>query len=185
MRKPAMFLILVVTLAILAAGPAVGNPQVYNAGSQLNQKLFTFHDAQWIGEGYPGGGNILVFNNGNGRPGGSFSSVDELVPPVNGGGHYWMVPGTAYGPIQQSWVYSDPGSFHAGHLSGAVRLSDGNTLICDGPRGRFFEVTPGGQTVWEFTNPWPNPVANNVFKIRHYQAGYPGLSRLFSFGGKR
>ena len=66
-----------------------------------------------------------------------------------------------------------------------VPLPDGNTLICDGPRGRFFEVNHDGETVWEFTNPYPNPTGNNVFKIRHYGAGYPGLSRLFSFGGKR
>lgn len=68
---------------------------------------------------------------------------------------------------------------------GVVRLSDGNTLICDGPQGRFFEVNHAGETVWEFVNPYPSPTANNVFKIRHYSAGYPGLSRLFTFGTKR
>ncbi len=162
-----------------------GNPQVYGAGSALNQKFFTFHDAHWIPEGRPGSGNILVFNNGNSRPGGSWSSTDEISPPVNGSGHYWLPTGSPFGPIKHTWVYSDPGSFHASHLSGMVRLSDGNTLICDGPRGRFFEVNQAGQTVWEFVNPYPDPQANNVFKIRHYGAGYPGLSRLFTFGGKR
>ena len=34
-----------------------------------------------------------------------------------------------------------------------MRLPGGNTLICEGVRGRIFQVTPEGETVWEFINP--------------------------------
>ena len=46
-----------------------GNPESYDAGTGSDQKLFFQHDASWIKPGYPGEGNILVFNNGNNRPG--------------------------------------------------------------------------------------------------------------------
>ncbi len=54
----------------------------------------------------PGAGNILVFNNGPGRPEGNYSTVDEIVPPVDGSGNYALTPGEAYGPAAQTWVYT-------------------------------------------------------------------------------
>jgi len=144
-----------------------GNPLAYRAGTASDQQLFGQHDATWIEPGCPGEGNILVFNNGAERPGGSYSSVDEFVPPVDGTGHYYLEPGSSYGPESPTWKYTanPPTSFYASHISGAQRLPDGNTLICDGPAGRFFEVTPQKVTVWEYVNPYPTPSTNNVFKI--------------------
>ena len=34
-----------------------------------------------------------------------------------------------------------------------VRVKNGNTFICSGANGRFFEVTKEGRTVWEYINP--------------------------------
>jgi hypothetical protein len=31
-----------------------------------------------------------------------------------------------------------------------LRLPNGNLLVCEGPYGRLFEVTPEGETLWEF-----------------------------------
>ena len=39
------------------------------------------------------------------------------------------------------------------YISGCQRLWNGNTLICEGLWGRFFEVTESGELVWEFVNP--------------------------------
>ena len=36
--------------------------------------------------------------------------------------------------------------------AGAERLPNGNTLICNGEAGRIFEVTPGGEVVWDYVN---------------------------------
>lgn len=144
-----------------------GNPDAYRAGTATDQKFFGQHDATWIKPGCPGEGNILVFNNGAGRPTGWYSSVDEIVPPVNASGTYYLESGSAYGPEAQTWIYTanPPQSFVAGILSGAERLQTGNTLICDGVAGRFFEVTPEGTTIWQYVNPYPTPSLNNVFKI--------------------
>jgi hypothetical protein len=144
-----------------------GNPHAYRAGTNSNQQLFSQHDATWIEPGFPGEGNILIFNNGAERPDGNYSSVDEIVPPVDNTGHYYLESGSFYGPENPTWSYTanPPGSFYASSISGAQRLADGNTLICDGPAGRFFEVTSSGETVWQYTNPYPFPMANNVFKI--------------------
>jgi hypothetical protein len=143
-----------------------GNAQSYRAESANNQKLFGQHDASWIKPGYPGEGHILVFNNGVGR---GYSSVDEIVPPVDGSGYYYLEPGYAYGPENPTWSYTatPPTSFYADFISGAQRLLDGNTLICDGPAGRFFEVTPEGTTLWQYVNPYPSPWLHRVFKIQY------------------
>ena len=47
-------------------------------------------------------------------------------------------------------------SFFSHYISGAQRQPNGNTLICEGANGRIFEVTPNGEIVWEYVNPFPN-----------------------------
>jgi hypothetical protein len=146
-----------------------GNPEAYRAGTSSDQKLFGQHDTAWIKPGLPGAGHILIFNNGLNRPGGQYSSVDEIATPVDAQGNYYLEPGSAYGPENLNWTYkaSPPSSFYAYYISGAERLKDGDTLICDGVSGKFFEVTPDGTTVWQWTNNYPYPSMNDVFKIAY------------------
>jgi len=131
-----------------------GNTQAYRAGGAADQLLFAQHDARWIPAGSPGAGHILVFNNGRGRPGEEYTSIDELVPPLNKDGTYARDAGGAYGPVKPCWTYASPSKtdFFAGHISGAQRLPNGDTLICSGEKGRLFEVNPGGDVVWEFVS---------------------------------
>ena len=151
-----------------------GNPQAYGRGSITDKQLFVPHDGWWIEIGYPGENDILVFNNGQNRPDGNYSTVDQITPPVNGSGEYSLSSGSAFGPSGLNWTYrADPlTSFFAKNISGAQRLPDGNTLICDGPTGTFFEVTPEGETVWEYVNPFstsgPQGESNAVFRAVHY-----------------
>jgi hypothetical protein len=147
-----------------------GNPQAYDAGGPADKKLFGQHNPQWIPEGYPGAGNLLVFNNGNGRPAGDFSTVDELTPPVNAQGQYAHTPGSAYGPNSLAWTYqaSVPTSFFSSIISGAQRLPNGNTLVCSGIDGWFFEVTSVGDIIWEYDNPFPSPGNNRTFRAERY-----------------
>lgn len=158
-----------------------GNPAAYRKGTSVHQQLFAQHDASWIKPGCPGQGNILVFNNGQGRPGGQYSSVDELVPPVDGSGFYYRDPGSAYEPEEAIWRYTatNPSDFFAGYLSSAQRLPNGNTLICDGDHGVFFEVTAEKKIVWRYQNMIPNPLTNQVFSIICYAPEYPGLRYLY------
>ncbi len=155
-----------------------GNPQAYGAGDAGDQQLFSQHDSQWIEPGLPGAGNILIFNNGNGRPG-AYSSVVEIAPPVDSSGNYALTPGEAFGPVSPAWEYD--ADFFAFFISGAVRLPNGNTLMDNGPDGTFIEVTPAGQIVWEYVNPVisTGPVVQGQLATRGWeQPSLPGLSLL-------
>jgi hypothetical protein len=150
-----------------------GNPQAYDAGDSSDQKLFSQHDATWIDEGYPGDGNILIFNNGTKRPEGNYSSVEEITPPADASGNYSLTAGSAYGPAAAAWTYDLAAEYYSSNISGAQRLPNGNTLICSGANSYFLEVTPDKQTVWEYSYS-----GGDVFKVRRYGEDYSGLSGI-------
>jgi hypothetical protein len=154
-----------------------GNPKSYRTGTSYNQKLFGQHDAQWIKQGHLGAGNILVFNNGVGR---LYSSIDEIQPPVNATGFYFLQPGESFAPTSPVWSFTanPPTSFYASYIGGCQRLPNGNTLVCDGPAGHFFEVTSDKTTVWEYVNPYPNSLNNNVFKIQYIPPKEPPQPKI-------
>jgi hypothetical protein len=158
-----------------------GNPQVYQKGDENDRKLFLHHDARWIESGYPGEGNILIFNNGLFHPSSPQSinsSIIEIVPPVDNNGSYYFF-GVSYGPENPIWTYET--DFCAFIMSGAQRLLNGNTLICNGPAGIFFEINSEKEIIWEYENPYPNPINNNVFKIQHYPIAEADLDCEGSF----
>ncbi|NKB90495.1 MAG: hypothetical protein GKS06_19995 [Acidobacteria bacterium] len=133
-----------------------GNPEAHGAGTPEDRKLFVQHDAQWIPEGFPGAGNITVFNNGSGRAEEPWTTADEIVPPLNPDGTYVMersVPTLPEAPVW-SWAHPDPTSVYASNLGGVQRLSNGNTLIGLGVGGRMIEVGADDQIVWDWTNPY-------------------------------
>jgi len=98
-------------------------------------------------------GNLLIFDNGPHRRDhpAPYSRVIEVDPRTSA-----IV-----------WEYRDQSlfDFFSPYISGAQRLSNGNTLICEGCDGRIFEVTAGGEVVWEYVSP----------HFAH-EAGRPGLN---------
>ncbi len=132
-----------------------GNPRVYRSGSNVDQQLFAQHCAHWIEEGLPGAGNMLVFNNGNGRPDGAYSSIDEIELPQTDTGGFRKEEFVAYAPVKAAWSYSAPEKtdFFSMLISGAQRLPNGNTFVCSGNQGLLFEVTPDNNIVWQFKYP--------------------------------
>ena len=167
-----------------------GNPAAYRRGMAADRQLIQQHDAQWIPAGCPGAGHITVFNNGYER---GWSSIEEIVPPLESGGCYTLAAGQAFGPDKPVWHYqaTNRTDFFSSEISGAHRLPNGNTLICAGVIGHLFEVTPQGETVWQYVNPMvrdgilaqgevPGKDArghlwNAVFKAHRYAPDYPGL----------
>ena len=143
-----------------------GNPAAYQRGTTRDKQLVQQHDAQWIPEGSPGAGRLTIFNNGYDR---GYSSIEEIVPPVDSDGHYLLeasapregtrptstTSGIAYGPEKPVWHYEAKNrtDFFSSEISGAHRLPNGNTLICAGVVGHLFEVTPTGEMVWQYVNP--------------------------------
>ena len=158
-----------------------GNPTAYRAGTIEDQKFFGQHDAQWIESECPGEGNIIVFNNGHGRPGIDYSSVEEIIPPVDEYGNYFLETGEAYGPEEPTWTFKaqNPADFFSSTRSSVQRLPDGNTLICESDDGYFFEINPDGDIVWDYINPFPDYSHNLCFKILGYTPDYPGVQNLF------
>jgi len=162
-----------------------GNPQTYDAGSPEDRKLFHQHDPQWVPPGYPGSGNITIFNNGRRRGEEEYSTVLEITPPLRPDGTYAREEGEPFGPSEPAWEY-DPGGddrFYASFISGAHRLRNGNTLICSGPQGRVFEVTPAGDIVWDYHNPFgalrgdaePNEMTYAMFRATRIVPEHPAL----------
>jgi hypothetical protein len=144
-----------------------GNPRAYRNGTNLDQRLFGQHNIQWIPKGLSGEGHLLVFNNGGGRKPVEYSSVDELVPPTDKDGHYIRPKRGPFGPAKPIWSYtaSNKKDFYSWFISGAQRLPNGNTLINAGAVGIVFEVTPEGETVWRFSNPFKNAVPGQPMAV--------------------
>jgi hypothetical protein len=178
-----------------------GNPQTY-LGAELGdrQQLFSQHDARWIPSGLPGAGNLTVFNNGRGRPDGRYSSVDEIRLPRD---HRLVAAakGRQFSKgAERVWSFagSDSDRFYSGHISGAERLPNGNTLVCVGEAGRIFEVTSDGRIVWDYLNPIMDVVSDQLppwlptagpdseddeelyglLRASRIPADHPGLARL-------
>ena len=134
-----------------------GNPENYRQGDSTHRTLFKQHDIRWIEKGKPGEGNLTVFNNDvHNKNRMNYSAVYELVPPMDSKGNYIKEKHKAFGPEKPVWTYVAPDtvSFYSSFISGAHRMHNGNTFINEGARGRFFEVTSEGKTVWEYLNPY-------------------------------
>ena len=176
-----------------------GNPQNYQRGDSTNRQLFGQHDVRWIEKGKPGSGNLTVFNNhppgeidfsDMGNSSTNYSAVYEFSTPIDKSSNYFIANGKPFGPEKPAWEYIAPDtlSFFSSFISGAQRMGNGNTFINEGARGRFFEVTPDGNIVWEYLNPYhgeirkPNGDPNNpmfmtfsAFRANFIPADHPAF----------
>jgi hypothetical protein len=152
-----------------------GNPQTYRAGDASDKQFFGQHGTIWIEEGCPGQGNLLVYNNGERNR--AYSSVDEIITPIDHDGNYILQPGEAYGPDEPIWSFTteNPTDLHSMILSNAKRLPNGNTLLCSAQQGLFLEVTLEKEIVWEYRNILPTPFTNTVARVEKYPIDFPGL----------
>jgi hypothetical protein len=69
-------------------------------------------------------------------------------------------------------------------MSSAQRLANGNTFICEGTKGRIFEIAPDGEVVWEYISPETTngtilpqgeQPSSHIFMALHYDPDFPGL----------
>lgn len=165
-----------------------GNPFAYGMGTWEDRQLFGQHNSQWIPDGYLGAGNLMVFNNGS-KPR-EHSTVDEWWAVRDINGRYPREEGEPWGPAKPDWSYAaeEPETFFSRFISGVQRLPNGNTLICSGAEWRVFEVTPSGEIVWDWRNPYgPLPgeeeedmkkFPNAIFRANRYAADHPGIVAL-------
>jgi hypothetical protein len=159
-----------------------GNPAAYKSGSSSDRLLYGQHGPEWIPEDCQGAGNIIVFNNGTQSRG---SSVDEFKLPVDDTGKYDLSKAP-----EKVWSYTASG-FFAMNLSNAQRLANGNTLICQGTNGTFYEVDSDKDIIWKYVSPVtstgikkfsdPGPgttgmQANQCFRAYRYPPDYAGFA---------
>lgn len=165
-----------------------GNPYAYGLGNATNQALFKQHHAHWIPKGYANAGMIMVFNNGNGRTGGNYSSVELLQTPVDTlTGAYSRTSGQRFTPFNSYIAYQanpDPYAFYADFISGAYSLKNGHIMVTDGPKGRAFEIDETQNILWEYINPvngsgpmtqGVKPTLNPVFRYEFVPDDFAGF----------
>lgn len=167
-----------------------GNPQAYRQGTENDRKLFGQHYPHYIQQGLIDAGKLMVFNNGNGRTP-EFSEAMIMTPPTSSPGVYSYTPGTAYGPLEADYTYSDqsttPSPFFSSIVSSAQRLPNGNILICEGRNGEIFEIDENENIVWEYINPIHNingtissqgnapPTGGILFRAIKYAPDFPAF----------
>ena len=114
-------------------------------------------------------GTLICFDNGNIRP----SSI-----------HHSRIVEYDIKTKELVWSYVDemPPAFFSPYMGSVQRLWNDNTMICESAFGRIFEVTPEGETVWEYVIPdfaeYPEPLNkfitgkhNSCFKAHRYPEG--------------
>ena len=164
-----------------------GNPRAYGRGEEAARRLGYQHDVRWVPAGMPGAGHLTLFNNNIEDPDGTYSAVFELALPTDDVGRYVVPDAGPMGPEEPTWTYVAPNrtQFFSPRISGAHRLVNGHTAITAGRPGRFFEVTPEGQIVWEYWNPYAgtlpgNQAANDdpysVFRATKIAPNHPALA---------
>ena len=162
-----------------------GNKEAYNKGDADDRTLFGQHYPHWIPDGLTDAGKIIIYNNGSStRP---YSSIDIIDPEVSTPGNYIYDSVNGYGPTNAEYSYTAPVNtdFFSSILSSAQRLPNGNTLICDGDSGYFFEIDSDENIVWEYINPdgfngvfsqGETASLNFVFRAERFSSSYAAFN---------
>lgn len=139
-----------------------GNPTAYKntAGSRM---FYHTHTPRIIPQGYPGAGNFLVFMNGDEDPG---TFIYEFEMPEN----FILTPDQDNEP-NVVWSYHNDDLYYV-RISSAMRLKNGNTLICEGDYG-VWEVTEDGQIAWKY-----NYGSGNLWRAYPIERDFPAISGL-------
>lgn len=128
------------------------------------------HDVHMIPKGFPGEGNILIFDNGGeaGYPRKIRDYSREIeVNPVNKE-IVWKYEAIAWGQL-----VTQQGHFFSNYVGNAQRLPNGNTFLIEGWPGRLFEVMKEGGIVWEWLSPWvPEPPISPPGPLNHIYRAY-------------
>ena len=119
------------------------------------------HDGHIIGEGLPGEGHMLVYDNA------MYSFYSRAVEVDIDTGELVWDSEEDYGleGYVRGRVHFSP------FISGAHRMPNGNTLVCCGANGVVFEVTKEKEIVWHWVRPTPNlesEVRWGIFRAHRY-----------------
>ena len=140
-----------------------GNPSTYN-NTLGTRTFYNNHFPNLLENGVPGAGNILVYGN-SGPDGLAQSTVYEMKLPEP----LSLLPNTNNEPVI-IWSFTDE-ELGFRRISGADRLVNGNTLICEGDFG-MWEVTTDGEIVWKYES------EGSSWRAYGYELGSPALEYI-------
>ena len=195
-----------------------GNPAIYGQGeyphfAKKNWSLEAYsghkqmggnHDIQWIKDGLPGAGDLLLFNNGLSVPRADGDSdpqseILQINPYLDANGvvrdHYVNPPEAGYTAVmpgsgeeqdlvtrlfssQIVWMYHTTDGFNSHHGSATQRLPNGNTMAQLARVGRLLEIAPDGEVVWEYVNPITNAGIVKTLITSEHENTFGGWSPL-------
>jgi hypothetical protein len=160
-----------------------GNPEAWGGGGPEDRTLYGQHDAQWIADGSPGAGDVLIFDNGEKRPDGMYSTVVQIAPPTLEDGSFDPDAAVDEDVVRWLWTAEERTSFYSPFISGAQRLADGTTLAVEGMKGKLSLLAPSGEVVWSYISPIPEGgeggvggvAGASVFRARGFLGDAPEL----------
>jgi hypothetical protein len=127
------------------------------------------HSAEEIAPGLPGAGNIICYDNGLY----TFTSGAVEINARTG---------------KLVWQSKEPATrrHFSVFMGRSQRLPNGNTFVCDGTNGRFYQQTAKRETVWEYVNPYSESMmlGGAVLSARVYSPDYcPQFKQLAAVQG--
>jgi len=148
------------TIEVLPEGPAAKKDPRFKAGNllfcgrhidtigvidrQTGKVIWAWGPGELLGPHMPTmlpNGHLLIYDNGSNRSTQvrGYTRILELEPVTE--------------KIVWEYKAKPPKHFFSRARGSNERLPNGNTLVAESDPGRFFEVTPQGEMVWEFYNP--------------------------------
>lgn len=115
-----------------------GNPSTYKSNDE--RFFYNNHHPNLVTLDLDSTGNFIIYVNGYNTEN---SIIYEYSLP-----NVLPISVSNWSSIKPIWSYSNEDLFH-GKISGAIRLSNGNTLICEGDFG-YWEVNKEGKIVWKY-----------------------------------
>lgn len=159
-----------------------GNPESYRMGTSTDKKFYKPHHAHWAANDSINSGKILIFNNGQNRPGGNYSSINSLNPQVTPFGNYIYDNTLPFAPKSDVVEYKAkiPTDFYSEIMGGVFQTGDNRFFITEATKGTFFEVNKD-TLLWKYVNPYTGSGStkqgqtngnNFVFRSQFYPSNY-------------
>ncbi len=110
---------------------------VWQYSGTKDNPIIAPHESQMIPDGYPGAGNILIYDNGGKVR--KYTRILEVNPVTK----------------EIVWEYKDKDNFFSGAAGSMRRLPNGNTFISEDNGFSVFEVNKKGEIVWQVDSSHP------------------------------
>tara|TARA_Y100000814_G_scaffold159336_1_gene116387 strand:+ start:2166 stop:3566 length:1401 start_codon:yes stop_codon:yes gene_type:complete len=147
-----------------------GNPENYQRGSSVDKILDSQHSVNWIPDGYPGEGNIILFNNFHQHHGSGMASAILEISPTLINDSYFIAENNSFGPENLEWEYIS--STIVPMQGGAFRLPNGNTIVTFTQQAKIIEVDSFGNIAWEYVHDQDGEISWWIARSDKYSLDY-------------